>query len=99
MRFDTYLAGTESEGKDGDDLSYRGLFDYNGDRFGFQAERLVVEPNFLPEIGFLTRTDMRRNFGQVRFSPRPTSIPHVRKFTTQGKHQLPDQQRESARHA
>ena len=43
----------------------------------------MVEPNFLPEIGFLARTDMRRNFGQVRFSPRPTSIAHVRKFTTQ----------------
>jgi hypothetical protein len=26
---------------------------------------------------------MRRNFVQTRFSPRPTGIPHVRKFTTQ----------------
>jgi hypothetical protein len=26
---------------------------------------------------------MRRNFVQTRFSPRPTRIPHVRKFTTQ----------------
>jgi hypothetical protein len=83
VRFDTYLAGTETEGRSGDDLSYRGLFDYNGDRYGFTAERLVVEPNFLPEIGFLRRTDMRRNFVQTRFSPRPTRIPHVRKFTTQ----------------
>jgi hypothetical protein len=83
VRFDTYLAGTQTEGRSGDDLSYRGLFDYNGDRYGFTAERLVVEPNFLPEIGFLRRTDMRRNFVQTRFSPRPTRIPHVRKFTTQ----------------
>jgi hypothetical protein len=83
LRFDTYVAGTRTEGRSGDDLSYRGLFDYNGDRYGFTAERLVVEPNFLPEIGFLRRTDMRRNFLQTRFSPRPTRIPHVRKFTTQ----------------
>jgi hypothetical protein len=83
VRFDTYVAGTQTEGRAGDDLSYRGLFDYNGDRYGFTAERLVVEPNFLPEIGFLRRTDMRRNFVQTRFSPRPTRIPHVRKFTTQ----------------
>ena len=82
-RFDTYVAGTKTEGRSGDDLSYRGLFDYNGDRYGLTAERLVVEPNFLPEIGFLRRTDMRRNFVQTRFSPRPTRIPHVRKFTTQ----------------
>jgi hypothetical protein len=83
VRLDTYVAGTQTEGRSGDDLSYRGLFDYNGDRYGFMAERLVVEPNFLPEIGFLRRTDMRRNFVQTRFSPRPKRIPHVRKFTTQ----------------
>jgi hypothetical protein len=83
VRVDTYVAGTQTEGRHGDDRSYRGLFDYNGDRYGFTAERLVVEPNFLPEIGFLRRTDMRRNFVQTRFSPRPTRIPHVRKFTTQ----------------
>jgi hypothetical protein len=59
------------------------LFDYNADRYGIQVERLVVEPNFLPEIGFLRRTDMRRTFGMARFSPRPSNVPHVRKFTTQ----------------
>lgn len=83
VRFDGYFAGTRTEGRGDDNLSYRGLFDYNGDRYGLHGERLVVEPNFLPEIGFLRRTDMRRNFVQVRFSPRPTSITHVRKFTTQ----------------
>jgi uncharacterized protein DUF5916 len=83
VRFDTYVAGTQTEGRRGDDLSYRGLFDYTGDRYGFTAERLVVEPNFLPEIGFLRRTDMRRNFVQTRFSPRPMRVHHVRKFTTQ----------------
>jgi hypothetical protein len=83
VRFDTYVAGTQTQGRSGDDLSYRGLFDYNGDRYGLTAERLVVEPNFLPEIGFLRRTDMRRNFVQTRFSPRPARIKHVRKFIAQ----------------
>ena len=83
VRIDGYLAGTRTDGRRGDDLSYRGLFDYNADRYGFSAERLVVEPNFLPEIGFLRRTDMRRNFLQTRYSPRPASVPHVRKLTTQ----------------
>jgi hypothetical protein len=83
VRFDAYLAATRTEGKRGDDLSYRGLFDYTGDRYGLQLERLVVEPNFLPEVGFLRRTDMRRNFGQARFSPRPATLKHVRKLTTQ----------------
>ena len=57
----------------GDNLSYRGFFDYNADKYGVQAERLVVEPNFLPEIGFVRRTDMRRNFGQLRYSSRPAA--------------------------
>ena len=83
LRFDTYVAGTRTKHREGDDISYRGFFDYNGDRWGVQAERLVVEPNFLPEVGFLRRTDLRRNFGLLRFSPRPTTIPHVRKLTFQ----------------
>ena len=61
-----------TEGREGDNLSYRGFFDYNADRTACRLERLVVEPNFLPEIGFVRRTDMRRNFGLARYSPRPT---------------------------
>jgi hypothetical protein len=83
LRFDAYLAATRTEGRDGDNLSYRGLFDYNADKYGVQAERLVVEPNFLPEIGFVRRTDMRRNFGMLRYSPRPRRVPNLRKLTTQ----------------
>jgi hypothetical protein len=84
LRVDTYLAGTRSDGRRGDNLSYRGFFDYNADRYGVQFDRLVVEPNFLPEIGFVRRTNMRRNFALGRFSPRPASIPRVRKLTMQG---------------
>ena len=83
VRVDGYVAATKSEGRDGDDLSYRGFFDYNADRYGFQAERLEVQPNFLPELGFLRRTDFRRNFGLLRFSPRPRNVPHLRKVTMQ----------------
>ena len=49
----------------------------------FKPSGLVVEPNFLPEIGFVRRTDMRRNFGLARYSPRPRRIPNLRRFTTQ----------------
>jgi hypothetical protein len=83
LRFDAYLAGTRTEERNGDNLSYRGFFDYNADRYGVQVDRLVVEPNFLPEIGFVRRTDMRRNFGLLRFSPRPRGVRHLRKLTTQ----------------
>jgi len=81
VRFDAYIAGTRSEGRDGDNLSYRGFFDYNADKYGVQLERLVVEPDFLPEIGFVRRTDMRRNFGLLRVSPRPRNVPNLRRVT------------------
>jgi Domain of unknown function (DUF5916)/Carbohydrate family 9 binding domain-like len=83
VRIDTYVAATRTEGREDDNLSYRGLFDYVGDKYGVQAERLVVEPNFLPEIGFVRRTDMRRNFGMLRYSPRPKGVPNLRKLSAQ----------------
>ena len=84
LRIDAYVAATRSEGRSGDNLSYRGLFDYNGDRYALQAERLVVEQNFNPAIGFVRRPDLRRNYVLARYSPRPKGIPHVRKLTWQG---------------
>jgi hypothetical protein len=84
VRIDAYLAKTRSEGRTGNDLSYRGAFDYNADRYGLQVEQLVVEPNFRPEVGFVRRTDMRRSAGLARFSPRPASLNPIRKLTFQG---------------
>jgi Domain of unknown function (DUF5916) len=83
LRMDAFVARTETEGRRGDDLSYRGFVDYNADRYGLQIERLDVQPNFLPELGFLRRTDFRRHFVSGRFSPRPRRIPHVRRISTQ----------------
>jgi hypothetical protein len=80
----TYWARSWTEGREGRDQSYRGQLDYTGDRYGVQLERLVVDPNFNPEVGFVRRPDMRKSFGLFRFSPRPASIPWVRKFSTTG---------------
>ena len=84
LRMDGYIARTRTDGRDGDDASYRGFVDYNADKFGVQAERLEVQKNFNPEIGFVRRLDMRRNYGMLRYSPRPKSVPHVRRLTFQG---------------
>jgi hypothetical protein len=84
LRIDSYVARTRTDSKDGSDLSYRGLFDYNGDKYGVQAERLEVDRNFNPEIGFVRRLDMRRNYGMLRYSPRPKGIPYVRRLSFQG---------------
>ena len=80
VTINTYWARTESEGLSDDDVSYRAQFDYNADRYGVELERLAVGANFNPEVGFTRRRDMRRSFGQLRFSPRPAGIASVRQF-------------------
>ncbi|MGH7680216.1 MAG: DUF5916 domain-containing protein [Gemmatimonadaceae bacterium] len=77
----TYWARTNSTGVSGDDQSWQGRFDYNADRYGAKAEVLEVQRNFRPDVGFLRRTDFRRSFAELRFSPRPKTIKAVRKFT------------------
>ena len=84
LHINTYWSKTSTPGLAGDDVSYRGQLDYNGDRYGVQAERLVVGGDFKPEVGFLRRDDFDRRFGSFRFSPRPERFDAVRKFTFQG---------------
>ena len=76
----TYAAWTQNDGEDETGMSYLGQLDYNGDRYGLKAERLVVGERFDPGIGFLRRQDFRRNYAEARFSPRPHSIDWLRKI-------------------
>jgi hypothetical protein len=80
LTINTYLARTRTESRAGNDASYRGDVLWMGDRYGFEAEHLVVERNFNPEVGFLRREDFRRNFGMFRFSPRPSGPSAIRKY-------------------
>jgi hypothetical protein len=75
-----YYARTETSGATGDQSSYRGRFDYAGDRYGLQAEHLLVGDKFNPEIGFMRRTDFRRSSIGARFSPRPKSNRLIRRL-------------------
>ena len=79
-----YVSKSKTESRDGDDLGYRGQFNYAADRYGVQFDRLVVPANFNPEVGFLPRTNFRRNFASGRFSPRPAEAKTIRKFSFEG---------------
>jgi len=57
---------------------------YAGDRYGFEAERVVIEPNFNPDVGFVRRGDVAVNAGAVRFSPRLRRGRLVRRLSWQG---------------
>jgi len=80
---DAYYAQTRTQGRTGDDASYRTRMENNGDRYGFVVEHLKVGKDFNPEVGFMRREDFRRTFGEVRFSPRHISSDVVRKYTLQ----------------
>ena len=79
-----YLARTETPGLIGKDSSYQAKFDYAADRYGLQVDHLLVEDNFVPDVGFVRRGNFRRTFVEGRFSPRPQSIDRVRQFTLTG---------------
>ena len=79
-----YVARTQTPGLGEEDMSYQGQFIYAGDRYGFQADHLVVEDDFVPEVGFVRRDNFRRSYGTARFSPRPRSIDAIRQFRLEG---------------
>jgi hypothetical protein len=79
-----YYVKSDTQTLAGKDASYRATLDYGGDRYGLQLERLVVEENFNPELGFLRRSDFGRNFIGARFSPRPKNSRLIRKIGVDG---------------
>jgi hypothetical protein len=79
-----YVAQSQTNGRFGDDISYRGHLNYNGDRYGLSLEHLVVQPNFNPEVGFMRRQNFKRSSAQARFSPRTANNPLVRRWSYQG---------------
>ena len=81
LSINTFWARTRSDGLRNDDTSYRAQLNYAGDRYGVQAERLVVGDNFNPEVGFVRRDDMGQTLALFRFSPRPRAIRSIRRFS------------------
>ena len=84
LTINTYWARTSTEEQAGDGVSYRAQVNYNADRYGLEVERLVVDDDFNPEMGFVRRDDLRRSFAEFRFSPRPASIEAIRQFNWTG---------------
>ncbi len=55
----------------GNDFAYRLAADYAGDRYGVNVGHLYVGPDATADMGFVTRTDIRRTDGTLRVTPRP----------------------------
>ena len=67
-----------------DNDSYRGQLDYAGDRYTVQVERLKIGDSFNPEMGFVRRHDMVRDYARFKFSPRPRQRSAIRKYVYDG---------------
>jgi hypothetical protein len=80
----TYWAKTPTEIAGDHDASYRAQIEYAGDRYGWQLEHLAVGNEFNPDVGFVRRADMRRSFGQFRFSPRTKRNKFIRQSVYTG---------------
>ena len=84
LQLNGYYARSATTGLRGDAESYRGQFRYAADRYGVEIERVKNGSAFNPEVGYLRRPNTRRTYSNLRFSPRPTSIPGVRKLWFEG---------------
>lgn len=84
-----YAAKTDTPGRSGRDMSHLVLAQFNSDRYGLELNRVRVEENFLPDVGFLQRTNYERTNISARFSPRPQSTT-IRKYTYTGTYDLFD---------
>ena len=78
-----YYSVTDVPGSSTRATSYRGRFEYAGDRYGLSAEHLLVGRLFAPAVGYTRRNDFRRDSGSARFSPRLRNNPYMRKLTWQ----------------
>jgi hypothetical protein len=84
LQVNTYWAETRNDDLGQRDSSYRAQLDYAGDRYGVQLERLGIGDDFSPEMGFVRRDDMVRNWAMFKFSPRPKRQSAIRKYVYQG---------------
>jgi hypothetical protein len=81
IQFLNYIAKTETPGRNGNDFSHRVRFIWNADRYGIDTEHMAAGEDFNPEVGYVRRPEgFSRTHMQLRFSPRPKNIPHVRKM-------------------
>ena len=74
MNLQAFAARTWTDGRSGDSGAWRVSGDYTGDRVGLSAQHLVIGPDADPQVGFVTRTDIRRTDALARYTLRPSAL-------------------------
>ena len=86
LNINAFYARTDTPNAVEGDTSYRASVRYRNDLYGFDAEHLLIDPSFNPEVGFVLREDIRKTSGSLRYSPRPRGIAAVRQFEFEAKY-------------
>ncbi len=72
--FNGFVSATATSGDGGEGSAFRGELDYTSDFFGFNINHLSISPDALADMGFITRTDIRRSTAFFRVTPRPKAL-------------------------
>ena len=86
LNINAFYARTDTPDAVGGDTSYRASVRYRNDLYGFDAQHLLIDPSFNPEIGFVRRDDIRKTSASFRYSPRPRGIAAIRQFEFEAKY-------------
>jgi hypothetical protein len=82
-----FYARTWTSGPGGEGAAWRVSADYSADRVGLQAQHLMVGPEADPQMGFVTRRDIRRTDISARYTVRPVAFGMRRiDFFLEGQH-------------
>jgi len=73
LQINSYLAKTDTPGKDGRDLAYYGRIAYRDPKWNVWLNYLDVQENFNAEAGFVQRTGIRTTKAYFGPTPRPTT--------------------------
>ena len=69
LELDAYLLRSETPGKSGKDQARKLAIAWREDEFFGSAEYNTVQANFIPEVGFVRRTDVIQYSGDLSWSP------------------------------
>jgi len=73
LQLQSYIAKTETPGKDGDDMAFFGRIGYRDPKWNLYLNYLDVQQNFNAEAGFVQRTGIRTTKAHFGPTPRPKS--------------------------
>jgi Domain of unknown function (DUF5916) len=69
-----FYSRTWTSGPGGEGAAWRVGAEYDADRVGLEAQHLVVGPEADPQMGFVTRRDIRRTDVSARYTVRPAAF-------------------------